>query len=151
LSIGKANKRAAGTIALVAVAASILLLGWTVGGRLVGGGPVARLASGSVVELHLQNGEVLVGQLVSEDGDYLRLRSPASLTAPAGVPSPNNVRWVVRMLRNDPFSIASDVLVPHDQIAFLGAVAAPSSLAAAYIQAAGGAPAEVSPSTTPHE
>jgi hypothetical protein len=148
LSIGNARKRAFGTIVLVALAAGILLLGWILGGRLVGGGPVARLASGAVIELHLQGGAVLIGQLVAEEGDYLRLRSPASLTAPAAGAEPDGGQWTVRMLGSDPFAVAGDVLVPSDQITFLGAVAAQSGIAAAYRQAAGGATLEPLPSAT---
>jgi hypothetical protein len=101
-----------------------------------------------VVELHLQSGAVLIGQLVAEDGDYLRLRLPASLTAPDTGGEPDGGKWTVRMLASDPFAIAGDVLVPSDQIAFIGAVAGQSGIAAAYRQAAGGAPVPV-PSAAP--
>ena len=83
----------------------------------------------------------------------LRLTRPAIVRqeqAPAASPAAQGPRVIVQSLATDPFGIAADIVIPLDQVTFVGVLQPSSSLGVAYGEAMGlTQPPAVTPSPSP--
>ena len=98
---------------------------------------------GSLIEVHLTDGTVYLGDLVGDEGGYLRLEAPAVVlpeTAEGGAAS-----YRVTALTADPYGLVGPVIIPREQATLIGAVAAGSSIEGAYLDAMSGAQPSPSP------
>lgn len=116
----------------IIVGAVVILVAGVILGAIVlrpaDSGTVAQ--PGSLVEIRTGDGSWLVGVLVSEDSEVIRLSSPAEVrqvAAPSG-----STQYQVAMLSGDPYQLAGDAVIARAQVAWLGNVAAGSSLESAY-------------------
>ncbi len=141
-------------LGVLAVVAAIVLvgLGIRVGVAFVVGGPSAQLARGfALQEVHLVNGTVYVGHLVSDDGGFLRLADPAVVRQQTATQTGDQAaapQFVVQALFTDPFDLSGDITVPQAQVVLVGNVSADSSLGRAYSQAFQGGTPQPTPSPT---
>lgn len=133
------------TAALAGLAVA-LLVGGVVVGALLRGDPVDRLAPpGALMEIHLADGSVYLGDLTSQTDDYLELAGPAVVVA--GAAEGDAATYRVIPLAEDPYFVVGPALLSREQVTLVGAVAAGSSVERAYQDAmAEGAP-ESSPGT----
>lgn len=103
--------------------------------------PVMDLAAeGELHEVQILGGTVYLGTIVTDDGSMLRLARPAIVRqeqAPAASPGTEGPRVIVQSLTTDPFGIAADIVIPIDQVTFVGVLQPSSSLGVAYGQAVG--------------
>ena len=83
----------------------------------------------------------------------LRLARPAVVRqeqAPAASPGAQGPRVIVQSLTTDPYGIAADIVIPLDQVVFVGVLQPTSSLAVAYSEAIGlTQPPAATPSPSP--
>lgn len=103
---------------------------------------------GSIHELRLVNGDLLVGEIVERNADAYVVRYPAVLQAAAALPASSaEPDFYVQALTAEPFNIAGPILVPRGHVVFIGRVGAGSALAAAWQRAV--APLGTLPSASP--
>jgi hypothetical protein len=135
-------------VLLVALGIALVYLGLKVGQALTDPGAARRLADpGKLQEVQLADGSVYVGALVGEEGDYLRLAGPAIIQSDQGQGGQQG-QLVVQLMAAEPRSIAGELLIPRDQVLYLGNVTSGSGLETAYRQATGQLPRPSGPSTT---
>jgi hypothetical protein len=139
----------------LALAAALLYLGLRIGRELTQPGPAARFAvPGALQELQLADGSVYVGRIVADEDDYLRLAG-AAIVRPEQAQAGQAGRLLVVLVSADPQDIAGDLLIPRDQVLYVGNVAPNSGLETAYRQATGElpqpspAPGATQPAATP--
>jgi len=123
---------------LAAAAVAVVLVGVVVGGALTREGIVETVAGkGGLVEVHLGTGVIVVGRFEGSSEGFLHLSLAATITSqPAASGQP--AAFLVELLSVDPYDLAGEALIPHEQVLLVGPVAAGSSLEAAYRQAIGG-------------
>jgi hypothetical protein len=134
------------TLLGIAVAVAVLFIGVRLGSSILSQSPVMGLAAeGSLHEVQVLGGAVYLGTIVKDDGSTLRVSRPAIIRqeqVPAASPGTQGPRIIVQSLATDPYGIAADVLIPLQQVTFVGVVGPSSSLGKAYAEAMGvaGAP-----------
>ena len=138
----------------IVVAIAVVLVVARLTASILSPSPVMDLASeGDLHEVQLLGGAVYVGTIVTDDGSMLRLARPAIVRqeqAPAASPGAQGPRVIVQSLTTDPFGIAADIVIPLDQVTFIGVLQPTSSLGAAYGEAVGlTQPPAVTPSPSP--
>ena len=147
--------RRVGLVVLGIVVAVIVVFGVArLTASILSPSPVMDLASeGELHEVQLLGGAVYVGTIVTDDGSMLRIARPAIVRqeqAPAASPGTEGPRVIVQSLTTDPFGIAADIVIPLDQVAFVGVLQPSSSLAVAYSEAVGlTQPPAATPSPSP--
>lgn len=133
------------TLATVAVALALVLVGIRIGTILLQTSPVMSVAAESELsQVQLIGGIVYVGQIINDDDGTIRLRDGAQVrqeAVPAASGQQAGTQIVVQSLATDPFGLTADVVIPMDQVTLVGAVSPASSLAQAYAQAMSGSPA----------
>ena len=121
----------------VAAGIVVALAGIVLGGSLVRSGIVETVANrGDLLEVHLSTGVILVGRFQESSEGFLRLSLAANITS-GPVATDDEPQFVVQLLNVDPYDLAGEVLVAHEQVLLAGPVAVGSSLARAYQQALG--------------
>jgi hypothetical protein len=125
----------------VLAAMALLFVGVRLGASLLSPSPVMGLAAeGEIHEVQLLGGTVYLGRIVGDDRSILRLARPAAVRqeqGPAASQSAQGPRIIVQSLATDPYGIAADILIPLDQVGFIGVVQPSSSLGQAYGEAMG--------------
>ena len=129
---------------LVAAAVLLAIAGVIVGQLLARPDDIALIEPGTVIEVHLDTGQIVLGVYAGEDASYLILSAPATLAAG----SDEDATLSVRSMAVAPQSIAGNVLVERAQVVLIGAIQVDSDLYAGYLEATGaaGSPAPASPS-----
>ena len=78
--------------------------------------------------------------IVTDNGSMLRLTRPAIVRqeqVPAASPGAQGPRVIVQSLTTDPYGVAADIVIPLDQVTFIGVLQPRSSLGVAYGEAVG--------------
>jgi hypothetical protein len=151
LTVSVPPRRRVGQVLLaLALAAALLYLGVRIGRELTQPGPAARFAAPDALqELQLADGSVYVGRVVADEDGYLRLAG-AAIVRPEQAQAGRSPRLLVVLVAADPQDIAGDLLIPREQVLYIGNVAASSGLETAYRQATGELPqASPQPGATP--
>ena len=138
--------RIAWWIGILLGAGLLLFVGMRVGQALFAPGPAESFTT-ELQEIRTTDGNYL-GRIVADDGEYIRLADPATVTALGGSEATAGEQFVVQRLATEPFGLVGDLLVNVDQVIFVGAVANDSQLAAAYADASQSGPTP-SESTAP--
>jgi hypothetical protein len=92
-------------------------------------------ARGHLMEVHLATGVILVGRFEGSSDGFLHLSLAATITTSGS--TPETAQNVVELLSLDPYDLAGDILIAHQQVLLAGPVAAGSALENAYRQALG--------------
>jgi hypothetical protein len=126
------------TILVIAVALALLAVGVRLGLAVLSPGPAADFGRGAPLQQVVTTTSTFVGQVVSDDGTYLRLHGPAIVRDAS---SAGSSQLIVQLLVADPFDLNGDILIPRSQVILIGNVASSSGLETAYRQATGELPA----------
>lgn len=117
----------------ISVALLLGVLGFTIGRQAsTGTAPPQPIAPGTLVELQMAEGRVLLGIFVTQADGRLALSDPAEV-----VPTESGEGLDVRPLARRPASIDGHLLVERSQVLFVGAVRPGTSLSEAYVEATG--------------
>lgn len=131
-------------LGLAALAVAVLAGGVAVG-ILVRGDAVDQLApAGSLMEVHLADGSVYLGDLTDQTDDYLELTGPATVIPGEGEGEAATYRVVP--LAADPYFLIGPALLSREQVSVVGAVSAGSPIERAYQDAMASSGSEASPS-----
>jgi hypothetical protein len=146
LTVSVPSARRIGQVLLaIALAIALLYLGLRIGRALTEGGPAARFAApGALQEIQLADGSFYLGRIVADEDDYVRLAG-AAIVRSDQAQGGGGSRLIVQLVVAEPQSIAGDLLVPREQILYIGNVAANSGLETAYRQATGELPQPSAP------
>jgi hypothetical protein len=129
------------TVVGIAAAIAVVVVVARLTASILSPSPVMDLASeGGLHEIQLLGGAVYVGTIVTDDGSMLRVARPAIVRqeqVPAASPGAQGPRVIVQSLTTDPFGIAADIVIPLDQVIFVGVLQPTSSLGSAYSEAVG--------------
>jgi len=129
------------TILALAVGTALVLAGARLGLALLSPGPAAEFALDGRLQQVVTTTNTFVGQVVSDDGTYLRLRGPAIVRDASG---DGSSQLIVQLLRVDPYDLDGEILVMRSEVILVGNVLAGSGLETAYRQATGDLPAPTS-------
>jgi len=125
------------TILTIAVALALVAIGVRLGFGLLSPGPAAEFAQDGRLQQVVTTTNTFVGQVVSDDGTYLRLRGPAIVRDAS---SDADSQLIVQLLVADPFDLDGEILVVRSEVVLIGNVLAGSGLETAYRQATGELP-----------
>lgn len=144
-------RRVLTVLAVLGLLFLIVLGGFLVGLRLLGPGPAEGLdAAARVHQVHLDDGSVYLGRIVSEGDGYVRLGVPAVIRpSDAEQQDPRGPQLIVQLLATEPYSLSGDVLIARSQVTLVGPVIAGSGLETAYRQATGELPPPPAPAPQP--
>lgn len=119
------------------VAVVVLVVGgiW-LGAQLRPDGARALAPSGTLMEVHLADDTVYLGDVTNESEAYLQLTGAAVIVPEQGDAA---TTYRVQPLTGDPYSLVGPVAIARDRIAILGVVSAGSAVERAYQDALAGA------------
>ena len=130
----------AGRVALYAAIAvalvAIVWIGSVVGSSMFGRGPAGHLVGGGLAEIHMADGTLYLGEIVSERDGFLQI-SGAAVVIPDAGSSGSASQLLVQLLTGDPYALGGDILIASDHVTLVGAVIPGSGLEKAYRQATG--------------
>jgi len=125
-----------GTIAVLALIV-LALLGLRLGMSLVSPGPAVEFSTLTDLQEIQTTSATYLGRVVDDRDGYVRIAGPAIVRAePAPSGSTDGEQQViVQLLQTEPYGVAGDLLLPREQIVFIGNVADGAGLRDAYTQA----------------
>lgn len=132
--------RALGVIVLLG---ALVVGGLWVGAQLRADGARALAPAGTLMEVHLEDGTVYLGDVTNESDAYLQLSAAAVIVPEQGE---EEATYRVQPLTGEPYSLVGPVAIARDRISLIGVVSAGSPVQLAYQDAMAGASM---PSPTP--
>jgi hypothetical protein len=118
------------------------LVGIRLGMSLVSPGPAAEFSTFTDLQEVQTSSATYLGRIVEDRDGYVRIAEPAIVRAepvPSGS-TDGEQQVIVQLLQTEPYGVAGDLLIPREQIVFIGNVADDAGLRDAYTQATSSAP-----------